>query len=228
VIKLQGVYVSSSIKEDIPNVSLTLSSRSNIGFDVRGGPVRGLETGQVKVEARRKDLAGEGETIPVKFLNGRPQLPPGRWEVRMIPPAGYFVSGFSGNSPNRNSRVPAEAWNEIAVSTYSGIVRFTLSSGGSAVTGVVKDGSRVAAGVPVFLEMWDPNSRQRLVELRRARTDANGGYSFRDLAPGDYRVLASFEYRSPDSAAMEIARATSLRIEANHDAQRDLDLYVIP
>jgi Carboxypeptidase regulatory-like domain len=228
VVKLQGVYSSSTIRDDVEKMPLAMSSRASVSFDVRGGPVRGLESGEVQLQARRKDLAGEGETIKVKFVKGSAQLAPGRWEVRLIPPAGYYVSGFSGNGPNRASRVPAEAWNEITVTTYGIFVRFTLSTGGSALTGVVKDGSRLAAGAPVFLELWDPNSRQRLVELRSTRTDANGGYSFRDIPPGDYRVLATYEYRNPDSAAMEIARATTLHIEAHNDLQRDIDLYVIP
>jgi len=105
-IKLQGVYISSTLHDDMKRVSLALSSRSNVTFDIRGGPARGLENGQVQLQARRKDLAGEGEIVAVKFVNGRAQLAPGRWEVRLLPPAGYYVSSFSGGGSYRAARTP--------------------------------------------------------------------------------------------------------------------------
>lgn len=227
-VKLQGVYLDSTIREDIPKMVLSLSSNSNLSFDVRDGPPRGLESGKLQFEARRMDLAGEGEIVAVKLVNGRAQLAPGRWEVRLLPPAGYYVSSFSGSGTYRASRARPDGWNEILVNAYGGFARFTLASGGSSLSGIVKDGANLAAGAPVYLEAWDPDSRQRLVELRTTRTDGRGAYSFRDLAPGAYRVLATFEYRNPDSAAMDGANAPSLRIAAHSDQQRDLDLYVIP
>jgi len=227
-IKLQGVYISSTLHDDMKRVSLALSSRSNVTFDIRGGPARGLENGQVQLQARRKDLAGEGEIVAVKFVNGRAQLAPGRWEVRLLPPAGYYVSSFSGGGSYRAARTPPDGWNEILVNNYGGFVRFTLAGGGGSLSGVVKDGNNLAAGAPVYLEAWDPDTRQRLVELRTTRTDARGGYRFQDLAPGAYRVLATFEYNNPNAAAMDLANAPSLSIEAHSDRQRDLDLYIIP
>ena len=213
-VKLQGAYLSSTLSDN-KGVPLTLSTNSNLAIDVRDGPARGLESGQVQLQARRKDLAGEGDIVAVKLENGRGHLAPGRWEVRLLPPAGYYVSSFSGSGSYRAARARPDGWNEILVNGYGGFVRFALGSGGSSVSGVVKDGTNLAAGAPVFLEAWDPDSRQRLVELRTTRTDARGGYRFQDLAPGAYRVLATFEYRNPDSAAMDAANAPSLRIDAH-------------
>jgi len=118
-VKLQGVYLSSTLRDNV-SVPLTLSANSNMTFDIRGGPARGLESGQVKLEARRKDLAGEGEIVAVKLVNGRAQLAPGRWEVRLLPPAGYYVASFSGSGTYRAARTRPDGWNEILVSAYGG------------------------------------------------------------------------------------------------------------
>jgi hypothetical protein len=55
-----------------------------------------------------------------------------------------------------------------------------------------------------------------------------GNYRFDGLPPGDYRVLSTYEYASPDSNAFDIAQASSLRIESSTNPQVDLALYGIP
>ena len=88
-------------------------------------------------------------------------------------------------------------------------------------------GGGPVGGAPVYLEGWDPTSRQRLVELRVTRTDLRGNYAFRYLTPGAYRVLSTFEHRDPDVGVFDKASAPSLRVESNGDETRDLDLWVI-
>jgi hypothetical protein len=52
-----------------------------------------------------------------------------------------------------------------------------------------------------------------------------GEYRFEGLAPGVYRVLSTFEYQMPDSAAMDIGGARSVQVVASGDLQADLDLF---
>lgn len=224
-VKLQGIYQSSSLRADI-GLRLPLSSKSNGGFEIRGGPARS-QAREMRLEVRRKDLAGEGEITKLPTPNGRDQLPPGRWDVRLIPPAGYHVSAFQGKGGYRAGRTRPEGWNEIVVDGYGGNARFTLTAGGGSITGVVKSGVEPVGGAPVYLEGWDPTSRQRVVEPRVTRTDLRGNYTFRYLPPGAYRVLATFEYRDPDVGVFDTASAPSLRVEANGEETRDLDLWVI-
>jgi hypothetical protein len=224
-VKLQGVYQSSSLRADIA-LKLPMSSRSNGGFEIRGGPARS-QANEMHLEVRRKDLAGEGEIMKLPTPHGRDQVPPGRWEVRLIPPSGYHVSAFQGRGGYRAGRTRPDGWNEILVDGYSGTARFTLTAGGGSITGVVRSGGEPAGGAPVYLEGWDPTSRQRLVELRVTRTDMRGNYVFRYLPPGAYRVLSTFEYRDPDAGVFDTAAALSLRVEANGEETRDLELWVI-
>jgi hypothetical protein len=47
------------------------------------------------------------------------------------------------------------------------------------------------------------------------------------VAPGVYRILSTFEYRSPDTAQMEMAGAQSVAVAQAGDLTADLDLYEI-
>ena len=224
--KVQGWFVSSILRADVFH-RMTNSVARDITFEFRGAPPRALEAGSMRLLARRKDLAGEGPTQVVKPVNNRVPVPPGRWEFMLVPPSGYCVLEFSGRRGTRGDRSRADGWNEVQVTGAADYLRYTLSNNPSSVSGVVKNGSDPAIGAPVFLEAWDPVARRRLLDLRSTLTDMRGRYTFKDLAPGEYRVLASFEYRDPDSGVMDAAGATSVRIEKQSDVQRDLDLFVI-
>jgi Carboxypeptidase regulatory-like domain len=113
-----------------------------------------------------------------------------------------------------------------AVIGFGGAVRFTLASNPGAVHGTVKSSDQAVAGAPVFLEPSDIEPARRLSETLVTRTDIQGQYRFTGLAPGNYRLLASFEYSSADSTTMSIARAAPIIIEAAGDSHQDLDLYV--
>jgi hypothetical protein len=63
--------------------------------------------------------------------------------------------------------------------------------------------------------------------VRVTRTDTQGKYQFYGLAPGAYRMLGSFEFQMPDSAALEAANARIVKAEEGRDLPVDLDLYVI-
>ena len=141
-----------------------------------------------------------------------------------MPPPGFYVSGFSGVRSEPNGR--PDAWNEIAINSFIQ-VRFSLSAGPGGLHGTVKAGGDLVAGAPVYLETYDPATKRRLADLRTTRTDLSGAYRFDGLAPGVYRVLATFEFQAPDSTDLDRALARQLEAAANQDLQMDLDLYEI-
>jgi hypothetical protein len=155
-------------------------------------------------------------------------LAPGRWELSLKPPPGHYVSGFSGPAISSNpaaAKSRPDGWNEANFLQSFGLVRFSLADGPGSLHGLVKSGSDLVVGAPVYLEAYDAAARKRLTDLRTTRTDLTGTYRFDDLAPGLYRVLATFEYQNPDSAAMGLAGARPAEIEAHATLQADLDLY---
>ncbi len=90
---------------------------------------------------------------------------------------------------------------------------------------MVKSGSTPAVAVPVFLEGFDPVTRRRVLELRETRTDRAGNYRFANLAPGDYRIVSTLEYASPDVQLFDSMGALQVRAEPGGSAQTDLQLY---
>ncbi len=226
IFTLQGWYLSSILREDVFFNQTNFKSRDLI-FDFRGVPANAYENGSMQLFARRRDLAGEGPVQKVRLIDKRIPMLPGRWEFLLTPPPGYYVSGFNG-SEYRGRATRADGWNETQVNSNGGTIRFTLANSPGSVSGVVKDGPDPVAGAPVYLEAWDPTTHQRLpIDLRSTMTDKQGKYSFKEVPPGSYRILATFEYRNPDAATMETAGAAGIRVEVQKELQKDLDLYVI-
>jgi hypothetical protein len=170
---------------------------------------------------RRIDLAGPGPVKPLK-LGVATTIPllQGRWEFLVGAPNGYYVSQFAGSRNN----IRGDAWNEVQVRNSTGVT-VMLSRGGGTVYGTVKTAGMAVFAAPVSLQAWDFSTRKPLGELRQIRTDASGGYRFDNLAPGTYRILATFDYATPDAATFDLAQAQSLQIEANTNQQLDLSLW---
>jgi hypothetical protein len=223
---LQAAYVPVELARDQRLVT-PLQNLRDTQFDFQGAPPQALSSGSMQVMARRKDLAGEGPAASLKLVNNRIPLAPGRWQFLLAPPPGYYAAGFSGPFYARRPDVRADGWNETIIRGGFDRVRFVLSSGPAAVHGTVKDSAEPVLGAPVYLEGYDPDGRKRLTDLRVTRTDAHGLYRFEGLAPGSYRILATFEYLMPDAAAMDAAAAKTVGIQEHGDLASDLDLYVI-
>jgi len=170
---------------------------------------------------RRIDLAGPGPVKPLK-LGAATTIPllQGRWEFLVGAPDGYYISQFAGSRNN----IRGDAWNEVQVRNSTGVT-VTLAKGGGTLYGTVKAGNAAVFAAPVSLQAWDFTARKPVGELRQIRTDANGGYRFDNLAPGMYRILATFDYATPDAAAFDFAQAQSIQIEANTNKQLDLAFW---
>lgn len=221
-----GGYIHFTIAKDIDNFALGLRDvrETQVGFSPAA--LRDKPPGQLYV--RRKDLAGSGPARPLELSHGAVALPPGGWEMLFLPGPGNYVSSFFGPTAGipygRTQRTRADGWNYVLLEGFGG-VRFQLNGGGAKLTGVVKQAGEPVAGVPVFLEAWDPVNRRRLVELTPARTGLDGVYRFENLPPGTYRIFSSFEYNNPDSAAFDLGLAPSLRVDVNAGVTKDLELF---
>jgi carboxypeptidase family protein len=193
--------------------------------DNKGGRV---DPAAVQVLARRRKLSGPGPVETLNMENSRVSLMPGRWEFALAPNPAYYVTGFMMN--NRPAQGRTDGWNDVnylsGPNYTSASIRFTLSASPGAVHGAVNYSSQPVPGVPVFLEPVDLEPGKRITTVRMARTDARGQYQFTGLAPGQYRLLGTFEYQSPESADMEAARAFVVKIEENRDLQQDLELFL--
>ena len=221
---LQGDYRRFSLGGN-DRMRFVLHEEGDLRFTFEGAPA---DASSVQVLVRRKDLAGSSAVEVLKLVNNRAHLASGPWQLAIQPDPRYYVSRFKGPGYESPSDLRADGWNEIVVGRGSPYVAFTLSLNPSAVHGTVKAGGKPVIGAPVFLEPFDLEPPRRVTETFTTRTDVHGQYRFTGLAPGNYRVLSSFEYQTADSATMSSAGARQVKVESGVDLQLDLDLYVIP
>ena len=160
-----------------------------------------IDAPSVQILIRRKDLSGAG---PSETFRPPQLLPPGRYELALAPSPSWYAAGFNG-------RARAEGWNEFEL-TASAEVKFILSPHPARIHGIVQDRGKPAAGVPVYLEADG-------IEPRMIRTDSAGQYEFYGLAPGSYRLLATFEARGT-------AGSRTIELTEGQDQTADLDLAV--
>jgi Carboxypeptidase regulatory-like domain len=234
-----GGYLPFDIKErdkDPTDISMSVPCVQDTPIqivDSRGTQID-ISKVKVKIMARRKDMAGNGEVQQLEILGNRSsgtvRLAPGRWELMAVPPAGYVVTEFGYRFTRSEGvhRARADGWNEVMINGRGNSLRFVLSSNPGSMHGMVSGLSREPLNwAPVFLEGYDPDNHKRVTELRVALTDSHGQYKFSNLPPGSYRVLSTFEFHMPDEATMDLAGAKLLMVEEGKDAIQDLDISVI-
>lgn len=216
-----ATYQTLLLNRDREDIRLDLQALPQVQFILKDTQGQTVDYHQVLVMARRKDLSGIGKTEVLELQGERLAFLPGRWDLALIPPHGYFVADAM---PPHQGR--ADGWNEVMLSSGSGpnSVQFVLSAAPGGVHGTVT-GQRQEPipGAPVYLEAYDPQSRRRLKDIEVTRTDARGHYHFSDLAPGDYRLLSSFDWEAPDGS-LDLPGLRSLRVPEAHDLSQDLVL----
>jgi len=206
-----GAYQEFYVDID-KEVQLPLNSFRETEFRMQDEKGNRVDPDTARITARRKDLDGGGRAEVLKLVNNRASLGPGRWEMTVAPPPGYYAV--------------EQGWTEVMLHGFDAVT-FKLSSHPASIHGLVSGpGHDPAPGAPVYLEAFDKDSQKRVGELRTTRTDVRGQYHFNGLAPGLYRILGTFEYEKPDSDSMGAAGARSLNLPEGTDTAQDLDLYV--
>ncbi len=99
----------------------------------------------------------------------------------------------------------------------TGPVQITLSTEGAEVKGAItgEDGN----GMPGVTVVLVPDSR-RFSEFHDAVTDQKGTFEFKNLPPGDFKLLAwetiePNQFQNPEFLAKYIARGETVRLMAN-------------
>ena len=221
-----GAWEEVDLRRPHP-LGLTATCISPSFVSVVGAGGRQVDVSRFKLYARRVDKAGPGQVRELPVQGRRAFLLPGRWQVMLETPPEYYVSGFSPSYVNPGKH-RFDGWNDVIA--YSGAyLQFTVSGSPGGVHGAVTGTSHeTVAGAPVFLETIDSMTGARTGELRSTMTDTRGQYHFRGLAPGEYHILATFEYQAPDAQTMAQARPQSVSVQEGGDVQQDLDLFVLP
>jgi Carboxypeptidase regulatory-like domain len=91
--KFQAAYLQMNINSNPAPVSLSVQPIRETRFEFASGP---SDTAALEILARRKDYAGVEQPQRLRLDSDRALLPPGRWEVMLPAPSGYYVAGFLG------------------------------------------------------------------------------------------------------------------------------------
>jgi hypothetical protein len=220
------------IDRDRPDIRLPLAPLPTLRVMLDGDKGQAIDAGGMQVLLRRKELQGYGKPEllrPTRMaVDLKVDLTPGRWELALVPMREWYPRQFraSGSQPVQTDR--ADGWNEILLVGQTIFARFMASTSPGSVQGTVMSGRQPVPGAPIFLEPMDLDASRRAVRVRTTRSDASGQYAFYGLPPGTYRLLGTFEYQAPDTAAMEAARPVTVKVEEGRDVPLDLELYVAP
>jgi hypothetical protein len=161
------------------------------------------KTPRYPLVVRRIDIDGTG---PERELKPNEALLPGMWEIRAITDSEHYVESMAGIYPNSYSS-RSDDWFPVRLGTT---LRVTLSAAPASIRGVVSTNGSTIAGAPVFLEWRNSRLREPQLRLFRTRTDTQGNYQFNGLAPGEYRLLSSFDF-DPENVA-DMNRAVSVDV----------------
>ncbi len=208
-------------------VQLEVAPLPSVQFHFVDTSGRAVDPATLPVLIRRMEISGPGAATYLT-LDGQRQsrLRAGRWELAVAPNADWYAADFSGPGRERSPEMAA-GWNEIVVDPRGSApeVKFVLSSETRTLHGTVTYEDVPVAGAPVHLEAFNAHTGRRIRDLRTMRSDVNGRFSFAGLAPGSYRLLASFDYLAPETSQMTKAGALEIVIGESRDTVRDLKLW---
>jgi carboxypeptidase family protein len=157
--------------------------------------------------ARRLDLDGPGPENPRVFG-------PGRWEFTVRPGPSHYLVSIQNEGDTTPPPSQIEGWFALDAGNAPHL-HVTLSAKPASISGVVSSSSNPVIGAPVFL--------QGMNQSWTTRADAQGNFSFGGLAPGEYRLMSSFDLDDDDP----IAREKSLAVTLNEGDAVTKDLELI-
>jgi len=226
----QSAYTTLSLVRDREDLRVGLRPTPTVRFYIRDSGGTRIQPDAVTVWLRRKDLAGPGE--PQRRTGADVRIPPGRWEVRIeTPPDMYPVSLASSSLRTGPPGIvaAADSWTEMVVWDSSApILEVVVSRNPATIHGkVTASVGEAAVGAPVYLERWDEREGKRLGEIRRTLTGAQGGFSFRGLGPGAYRLVSSFDFDAPGEELMPNVQPKLVRVAEGENVEADLALFVM-
>ncbi len=223
---IQAAYLAFSAYGDRNDLRLPLRPLPQLQFNFQDSQGRPIDYRSVRLIARRKDLAGTGKPQTLELASDQLAFLPGRWELTLAQPPGFYVSRFFGPHSTAGEPVRGDGWNEVLITGSLDRVQFVLSPNPGAVHGrVIGSSHEPAPGAPVYLESLDSASRRPVRDnLRWIHADAQGQYRFADLAPGNYRVFSSLDFEPPNGPA-ESRSAKTVHVEEARDVLQDLELF---
>lgn len=223
-------YLELFVDKQTSNAAVKLQPPPTVEFDIRRAGSSTRVNFPVTVTGRRQDLyeAGAEQQIPTPHAT----LLAGHWEMSAQAGSDKYIesiSNFRGELRREGQPEKSVEWFEIFVEArYNGRISIIVADKAAQITGGVTKEGKGVPGAPVFLWPLAEASKRSLKGYRMVFADTDGKYSFEGLPPGDYRILATYDFTEIDEASLDEARAITVHAEESQRTSADLLLWQAP
>ncbi len=223
-------YLELFVDKATQNAAVKLQPPPTVEFDIRRAGSSSPVNFPVSVTGRRQDLYESGSEQ--QFPLPRATLLAGHWEMSAQAGSDKYIesiSNFRGDVRREGQPEKAVEWFDIFIEgRYNARIRITVADKAAQITGSVMKEGKGVPGVPVFLWPLAEAARRSLKGYRMVIADTEGKYSFEGLPPGDYRLLATYDFTEVDAAAFDEGLAITVHAEESQKASADLSLWIAP
>ena len=223
-------FVELNLDHDNDLGGIQLTPSPEVRFMVtRAG--RGETNTPVTIEGRRDDLSEIEEPRAIKLP--RTNLPSGHWDMQGKAAPGEYIESIGTPMTQQQLRALGEQLPDdsflVLIANRAGMtVQVVVAEPAGAIAGGVANAGNPVPGAPVFLWPVKDETRRQLGGPRQLLSNTDGKFRFDGLPPGDYRLLASFDFREVDEELVNLANAVQVRVEAPGPTAADLTVYVAP
>jgi protocatechuate 3,4-dioxygenase beta subunit len=183
----------------------------------------------VTLTGRRHALYDSGTEQPID--TPRADLLAGHWEISgQSGPDHYIQSITNAYGPARSDQAEkAVEWFDVFIEMRPQVqVRITVGDRAAQISGTITKDAKGVPGAPVFLWPLAEAGRRSLKGYRMTIADTDGKYQFTGLPPGDYRMLATYDFTEIDEASLDEGLALTIHADEGQRTSADLPLWVSP
>jgi hypothetical protein len=226
----QSGYLELFVDKATSSAHVKLQAPPTVNFYITQGNAGSAANFPVTVTGRRQDLydAGAEQQIPTPTAT----LLPGHWEMTAQAGSDKYIRSITNNRGDvRREGQPEKSveWFDIFVENrYNARISIIVSDKAGQITGIVSKEGKPVPGAPVFLWPLTDSSKRSLKGYRMVIADTDGKYTLEGLPPGDYRMLATYDFTDIDEAALDEGLAITVHATESQRTQADLPLWISP
>jgi hypothetical protein len=222
-------YVELFIDKPTTNADIKLIPPPVVQFDIRRAGSGGRLDSPITLTGRRHDLYGSGTEQQID--TPRATLLAGHWEMSAQAGPDKYVQSITNayGAARPDQAEKSVEWFDVFIEMRPQVqVRVTISDRAAQISGSVLKESKGVPGAPVFLWPTAEAGRRSLRGYRMTIADTDGKYQFEGLPPGDYRMLATYDFTEIDEPSLDEGLAITIHAEESQKTSADLPLWVSP
>jgi hypothetical protein len=182
------------------------------------------------VTGRRHDLYDAEPEQKIEMP--RATLTAGFWEISAVAGPDQYIESIGSRFMQSRHAIPMEQsieWFDVFIEMQRPQqVSIVVADGAGKITGNVMQNAKGVPGAPVFLWPVSDAGKRSLKGYRTVIADTDGKYQFDGLPPGDYRMLATYDFTEIDESSLDEGLAITVHATESQKTSADLPLWVSP